>query len=104
MNQLTRVEANIPVSVGTAKLIRASVSDNTLKAYRHALKKLETWLVGRGLDDRLLAEYIAELHYCREIAGGLSLKRFAAVKWRGLEDAVGGKSHCGPLAGIRPRG
>ena len=62
MNQLTRVEAGLPVSVGTAKLIRASVSDNTLKAYRHALKKLESWLVGRGLDDRLLAEYIAELH------------------------------------------
>ena len=44
MNQLTRVEAGLPVSVDTAKLIRASVSDNTLKAYRHALKKLETWL------------------------------------------------------------
>ena len=46
MNQLTRVEASVPDSVDTAKLIRASVSDNTLKAYRHALTKLEGWLGG----------------------------------------------------------
>ena len=102
MNQLTRVEANVPVSVGTAKLIRASVSDNTLKAYRHALKKLETWLGGRGLDDRVLAEYIAELHTAGRSPATIA-QAVAAVKWRGLEDAVG-EITLRSLAGIRREG
>ncbi len=82
MNQLTRVEANMPVSVGTAHLIRASVSDNTLKAYRHALKKLENWLGGRGLDDRLLAEYFAELHTAGRSPATIA-QAVAAVRWTG---------------------
>ena len=102
MNQLTRVEANMPVSVGTAQLIRASVSDNTLKAYRHALKKLERWLGGRELDDRVLAEYIAELHTAGRSPATIA-QAVAAVKWRGLEDAVG-EITLRSMAGIRREG
>ena len=102
MNQLTRVEAGVPVSVGTAELIRASVSDNTLKAYRHALKKLESWLGGQALDDRLLAEYIAELHAAGRSPATIA-QAVAAVKWRGLEDAVG-EITLRSLAGIRREG
>ena len=102
MNQLTRVETNLPVSVGTAKLIRASVSDNTLKAYRHALKKLESWLGGRDLDDQRLAEYIAELHAAGKSPATIA-QAVAAVKWRGLEDAVG-EITLRSMAGIRREG
>ena len=102
MSQLTQVKANVPVSVGTVQLIRASVSDNTLKAYRHALKKLESWLGGRDLDDRVLAEYIAELHTAGNSPATIA-QAVAAVKWRGLEDAVG-EITLRSLAGIRRDG
>ena len=46
----------------TASLIKASIAENTLKAYQRALKGLETWLSGRTLSDALLAEYITHLH------------------------------------------
>lgn len=62
MNQLIKERANVPTLVGTAHLIRASVSDKTLKSYQYALRKLETWLRGRALADRVLAANIAELH------------------------------------------
>ena len=45
-----RLEVPLHVSVETAGLIRAGVSKNTLKAYRHASKKLESWLAERGGD------------------------------------------------------
>ena len=46
MNQLTQMNTGLPIAAGTVHLIRASVSDNTLKAYRHALRKLEScWTV-----------------------------------------------------------
>ena len=42
----------------TASLIKASVAENTLKAYQCALQKLTDWLSGRTLSDELLAAYI----------------------------------------------
>ena len=42
-----RLETPLQVSVETAGLIRAGVSPNGLKAYRHSSKKLESWLAGR---------------------------------------------------------
>ena len=92
----------VVISLDTKELIKAGVSDNTLKAYRHALKKLETWLGGRGLDDRLLAEYIAELHTAGRSPATIA-QAVAAVKWRGLEDAVG-EIALRSLAGIRREG
>ena len=46
----------------TAFLIKASLAENTLKAYQRALHNLETWLSGRTLSDPLLVEYITNLH------------------------------------------
>ena len=65
MNELTvRQENAVAISVETEELIRAGVSENTLKAYRRALQVLEAWLVVEetGLNDAVLAEYITQLH------------------------------------------
>ena len=103
MNDLAvKPEHMIVISDSTKELIRAGVSHNTLKAYRHALKKLESWLGGRGLDDRMLAEYIAELHTAGRSPATIA-QAVAAVKWRGLEDAVG-EITLRSLAGIRREG
>ena len=37
MNQLSKLDSEMPIAAGTVDLIRASVSDNTLKSYGHAL-------------------------------------------------------------------
>ncbi len=42
----------------TESLIKASIAENTLKAYQRALQNLTTWLSGRTLSDALLANYI----------------------------------------------
>ena len=44
------------------RLVNASVSDNTRRAYAGALGQLDAWLDGRRLDDAALAAYLAELH------------------------------------------
>ena len=45
-----------------ARLVDASVSANTRRAYIGVLRRLDTWLDGRVLDDANLAAYVAELH------------------------------------------
>ena len=58
-------ESNLPVPhlpEETESLIKASVAENTRKAYRRALHALERWLAGRSLSDELLATYITTLH------------------------------------------
>ena len=103
MNELVLQESQgLVISERQVKLIRAGVSANTLKAYRHALKKLESWLGGRGLDDRVLAEYIAELHTAGRSPATIA-QAVAAVKWRGLGDVVG-EITLRSLAGIRREG
>ena len=44
------------------RLVDASVSTNTRRAYAGALGQLDAWLDGRRLDDATLAAYLAELH------------------------------------------
>ena len=46
----------------TRRLVDASVSDNTRRAYAGALGQLDAWLDGRQLDNAALAAYLAELH------------------------------------------
>ena len=46
----------------TEFLIKASIAENTQKAYQRALHGLETWLSGRTLSDALLANYITDMH------------------------------------------
>ena len=54
--------ASLQIPEETASLIKASIAENTLKAYQRALWNLETWLSGRTLSDALLANYITGLH------------------------------------------
>ena len=44
------------------RLVEASVSPNTRRAYSGALQRLDAWLAGRRLEDATLAGYLAELH------------------------------------------
>ena len=44
------------------RLVEASVSPNTRRAYAGALRGLDAWLDGRPLHDVTLAAYLAELH------------------------------------------
>ena len=46
----------------TETLIKASVADNTLRAYQRALQSLTAWLSGQTLSDAVLANYIPQLH------------------------------------------
>ena len=56
-------EAAIGRPTPTARrLVEASVSPNTRRAYAGALRRLDAWLDGRELDDVTLAAYLAELH------------------------------------------
>ena len=89
MNALEKQQNHeLDVSDRTADLIRAGVAPNTLKAYRHALGRLRAWLNGRSLEDRLLAEYITELHDDGKSPATIS-QAVAAVKWRAPEHVVG---------------
>ena len=57
------VEAAIDRPTSTARrLVEASVSPNTRRAYAGALRRLDIWLDGRELHDVTLAAYLAELH------------------------------------------
>ena len=44
------------------RLVDASVSANTRRAYAGARRRRDAWLAGRPLDDVSLAAYLAELH------------------------------------------
>ena len=56
-------EAAIGRPTQTARrLVEASVSPNTRRAYAGALRRLDAWLDGRELDEVTLAAYLVELH------------------------------------------
>ena len=65
----------------TASLIKASIAENTLKAYQRALQKLTNWLAGRILSDALLANYITSLHDNGKSPATIG-QVVAAVKWQ----------------------
>ena len=65
----------------TASLIKASVAENTLKAYQCALQSLTVWLSGRTLSDALLANYITVLHDNGKSPATIG-QVVAAVKWQ----------------------
>ena len=72
---------NITITSETASLIKASLAENTQKAYQHALHGLETWLLGRTLSDALLADYITTLHESGKSPATIG-QLVAAVKWQ----------------------
>ena len=47
-------------SATARRLVDASVSNNTSRAYAGALGRLDAWLAGQKLDDAALAAYLAE--------------------------------------------
>ena len=65
----------------TASLIKASIAENTLKAYQRALQSLTAWLSGRTLSDALLANYITALHKDGKSPATIG-QVVAAVKWQ----------------------
>ena len=92
MEQGKGSETGLRIASGTGEEIRANVSDNTLKAYEHATRKLEDWLDGRTLNDMALAEYIRFLHTEGKSPATINLL-LSAVKWmaeyHGIEEVAG---------------
>ena len=95
-----------PVSEGLADLFSHSIARNTAKAYEAALTRLDARLDGSPLTDRVLAEYLSELHGQGRAPSSIALV-VAAVKFRARLQGV--SSPVGPvtsraLAGIRRAG
>ena len=92
MKQDEKSETGLTIASGTGEAIRADVSDNTLKAYEHATRKLEDWLGGRTLNDAVLAEYIRFLHTEGKSPATINLL-LSAVKWmaeyHGIDNVAG---------------
>ena len=60
------------------RLVEASVSPNTRRAYAGALRRLDIWLGGREVDDATLAAYLAELHDAGRASSSASMAVAAA--------------------------
>ena len=92
MKQGKESDTGLRIDSGTGEVIRANVSDNTLKAYEHATRKLEAWLEGRALTDAVVAEYIRFLYAEGKSPATINLV-VSAVKWmaeyRGADTVVG---------------
>ena len=92
MKQGKESRTGLTIASGTGEAIRADVSDNTLKAYEHATRKLEDWLGGRTLNDAVLAEYIRFLHTEGKSPATINLL-LSAVKWmaeyHGIDNVAG---------------
>ena len=121
MNELAvRQDSTLAISIETEELIKAGVAENTLKAYRRALKELEAWLSveengfridqngndNHGLNDAVLADYITQLHQQGKSPATIS-QAVAAIKWsaknRNQKEVVGAITER-TLAGIRREG
>ena len=90
----------------TETLIKASIAENTLKAYQRALQSLTTWLSGRTLSDILLANYITELHRTDKSPATIA-QAVAAVKWQfkhQSQETINLPITQATLAGIRREG
>ena len=70
-----------PPSPTARRLVAASVSANTHRAYAGALGQLDAWLAGQKLDDATLAAYLAELHDARRAASSGAMA-VAAARFR----------------------
>ncbi len=85
------------------RLVEASVSENTRRAYAGALRRLDAWLDGRPLDDAALAAYLAELHDAGRAPASASMAVAAArlrAKLAGEPDPAGERT-ARVLAGYR---
>ena len=77
--RIDRAETAIGPATATARrLVDASVSPNTRRAYAGALRRLDAWLDGRELHDVTLAAYLAELHDAGRASSSASMAVAAA--------------------------
>lgn len=106
MKQGRESDTGLRIASGSGEEIRANVSDNTLKAYKHATRKLEVWLEGRTLSDAVLAEYVRFLHGQGKSPATINLV-LSAVKWmaehRGI-DPVAGAATERAVSAVREKG
>ena len=74
---------NIVVSEELTQLIRASIAPNTMKAYRHALSGIQSYLSDQSLvfSDSALATYITHLHGQGRAPSSISIV-VAAARWQ----------------------
>ena len=109
MNTIVNAEpstTSLQLPKETASLIKASIAENTLKAYQRALQNLTTWLSGRTLSDALLANYITALHDNGKSPATIG-QVVAAVKWQlkhQSQEIVNFPITQATLAGIRREG
>ena len=90
----------------TESLIKASVAENTLKAYQRALQSLTAWLSARTLSDTLLANYITQLYESGKSPATIA-QAVSAVKWQfkhQSRETVNFPITQATLAGIRREG
>ena len=90
-------------SATARRLVEASVSPNTRRAYASALRHLDNWLDGRRLGDNALAAYLAELHDAGRAASSAAMVVAAArlrAKLAG-EPGPAGEATARVLAGYR---
>ena len=92
-------EAEIGRPAATARrLVEASVSENTHRAYAGALRRLDAWLDGRELHDVTLAAYLAELHDAGRVSSSASMAVAAAC----FHEKLAGRPGCSPGTGGLP--
>ena len=98
--------APLQIPEETASLIKASIAENTLKAYQRALQNLTDWLSGQTLSDALLANYITVLHETGKSPATIG-QAIAAVKWQlkhQSQETINFPITQATLAGIRREG
>ena len=103
---LDELSSSLAVSDTVRDLVDASVSENTLRAYRYALKKFRDWLCGPAVTDQTISQYLAQLHEAGKSPQTCS-QVVAAIKF--VFKLHGKPSPVGPLtqrtlAGIRRTG
>ena len=84
MNTIVNTETNdivLQIPKETESLIKASMAENTRKAYQRALQSLTAWLAGQTLSDELLAAYLTQLHEDGKSPATIG-QLVAAVKWQ----------------------
>ena len=92
-----------PPTATARRLVDASVSANTRRAYAAALGQLDAWLAGLRLDDAALAAYLAELHDAGRAASSAAMA-VAAARFRARlagEPSPAGEATARVLAGYR---
>ena len=113
MTDLTRAPSRVPahseidaVSVETARLIKKSKSENTIKAYQFAILKFQDWLNGASPTDNIIADYLTHLFThgkspatCAQIVSAIQY----VAKAEGVENPVGTLSRA-TLQGINRAG